>query len=206
MNTKIIANLILALLSIVSLSLLSYHDLPKSPTSKINPSVNQKYKELSSQEKRRIKEYKAYSKILIFYADLEDKAKGKLIAIDTKKAKLDGEFKAVSGVGINEKRRGIGPTPSQSLVTFDHYTVNTKPLYLTNKGIEGNFYQLSPFRVKVGKSSFRGDFGIHADRNVPGTAGCIGVIDDENWVTFKKLMGEYRKAGVKKVPLLISYS
>ncbi len=51
----------------------------------------------------------------------------------------------------------------------------------------------------------RGDLGIHADRNVPGTAGCIGIESEEDWEAFKAIMDDYQRAGLKAIPLLVSY-
>ncbi|MDJ0599754.1 MAG: hypothetical protein QNJ37_13040 [Crocosphaera sp.] len=47
--------------------------------------------------------------------------------------------------------------------------------------------------------------GIHADRNVPGTAGCIGIESEEDWEAFKAIMDDYQRAGLKAIPLLVSY-
>nr|MDJ0601794.1 hypothetical protein [Crocosphaera sp.] len=65
-------------------------------------------------------------------------------------------------------------------VNTTRYMVDVRPLTLSNPGIEGKFYKINPHLVDVGGVT-RGDFGIHADRNVPGTAGCIGIESESDW-------------------------
>ncbi|MGK7961471.1 MAG: hypothetical protein AB4044_13175, partial [Crocosphaera sp.] len=71
-------------------------------------------------------------------------------------------------------------------------------------GIAGKFYKINPHLISINGKT-RGDFGIHADRNVPGTAGCIGIPDGPEWTSFKKLMSDYNEAGLTQIPLLVSY-
>ncbi len=137
-------------------------------------------------------------------ADRNNKGKGKLIAVNTKEAKIDGVWNSVSGIGGKEDQPRRGSIPSNVKVHFDHYTVTVKPLVLPNPGIQGNFYQILPFSFRVNGTT-RGDFGIHADRNAPGTLGCIGIQDGPQWESFKQLMSDYEKAGLTKVPLLVAH-
>ncbi|WP_227873599.1 hypothetical protein [Aphanothece sacrum] len=141
---------------------------------------------------------------MVFIADKNNKGKGKLISLDTKNGLIDAEFKAVSGVGGNEGQSSAGPIPSVVRVDLKHYSVNTKPLYLSIKGIEGNFYKINPHLVKVDGNT-RGDFGIHFDANVPGTAGCLGIVDSANWQQFQRLMTTYQRAGLRTIPLIVAY-
>ncbi len=154
-------------------------------------------------EKQAIKQFSKYPKILVFSADQNNKGKGKLIAINTKTAKIDGAWDAVSGIGGKEDQPARGPTPSNTKVNFDHYTLTVRPLYLNQPGIYGNFYQYLPFSFRINGRE-RGNFGIHADRTAPGTLGCIGVTDGPQWESFKELMSEYQKAGLHKIPLLVA--
>ena len=144
------------------------------------------------------------SKLLVFYAKLGNKSRGKLLALDKKTSSLDGTFQALSGIHPDQRRKGMGPIPSQEILNIPHYRVHTKALFLPKKGIEGNFYGITPFQISLSPSS-RGDFGIHADRNVPGTAGCIGIKDGVHWENFKRLMDDYAKAGITSIPLIVSY-
>ncbi len=144
------------------------------------------------------------SKLLVFYAKLGNKSKGQLLAIDKKSSALDGTFQALSGIKPNQKEKARGPIPSQQVTKIPHYIVHTRDIFLSKKGIEGAFFKITPFNIPVGTSS-RSDFGIHADRNVPGTAGCIGIKDGANWENFKRLMDDYAKAGINSVPLIVSY-
>lgn len=148
--------------------------------------------------------HEKYPKILVFIANKADLGKGKLIAVNTKKAKIDGAWNALSGVGGEEYQRMLGPIPSQKTTQTTHYMVSVIPLTLSNPGIAGKFYKISPHLVSVG-NGVRGDFGIHADRNVPGTAGCIGIESEYQWEEFKALMNDYQRAGLAEIPLLVSY-
>ncbi len=148
--------------------------------------------------------YSKYPKILVFIADKSNRGRGKLIAVNTKKGKIDGAWKALSGVGGKENQRMVGPIPSQPSVSVTRYMVNVQPLTLSNPGIAGKFYKINPHLISINGKT-RGDFGIHADRNVPGTAGCIGISDGPEWTSFKKLMSDYNEAGLTQIPLLVSY-
>lgn len=156
------------------------------PPAKTQPSIR-----YLTKEKAIYKTYSKYPKVLIFVADLNNRGKGKLLSLDTKTAQIDGEFKAVSGVGGIESQSGRGPIPSVNRVNLSHYSVNVKPLYLSLKGIEGNFYKINPHLVKVNGNT-RGDFGVHFDANVPGTAGCLGIPNPKDWLQFQKLMSTYQ--------------
>ncbi|MDJ0510043.1 MAG: hypothetical protein QNJ64_12445 [Crocosphaera sp.] len=148
--------------------------------------------------------YTKYPKILVFVGDKSNRGKGKLIAVNTKEARIDGAFKALSGVGGKENQPMRGPIPSNGRVNIIHYLVDIKPLTLSNPGIAGKFYKIHPHLISVG-AQIRGDFGIHADRNVPGTAGCIGIESEKDWQFFQDLMHSYHHAGLEKVPLIVSY-
>jgi hypothetical protein len=97
-----------------------------------------------------------------------------------------------------------GPIPSQKKVETTRYMVDSDPLILSNPGIAGKFYKINPHLVKV-KGTTRGDFGIHFDANVPGTAGCIGIEDPQQWAGFQKLMKHYSQSGLTQIPLLVAY-
>ncbi|EAZ89078.1 hypothetical protein [Crocosphaera chwakensis] len=150
--------------------------------------------------------YTKYPKILVFMGDKNNRGKGKLIAVNAKEGKIDGAWNALSGVGGEENQPMRGPIPSQTRVNVTRYIVivDVRPLTLSNPGIAGKFYKINPHLVSVGGVT-RGDFGIHADRNVPGTAGCIGIESESEWISFKVLMSDYGQAGLKTIPLLVSY-
>lgn len=78
------------------------------------------------------------------------------------------------------------------------------PILLSVVAIAGKFYKIEPHLIIINGKT-RGDFGIHADRNVPGTAGCIGIESELEWKGFKNLMAAYKRAGLQEVPLLVSY-
>lgn len=111
------------------------------------------------------------------------------------------------GIGSCGKK-GKGGIPPCELVGLQKYTVSTKPIPMPQvKGIEGNFYQILPFSVSVsqyGKKSARGDFGIHKDANILGSAGCIVIPPGEHWREFEELMGKIHKAGTETLDLFVS--
>ncbi len=149
-------------------------------------------------------EYSKYPKILVFVADKNHRGKGKLVAVNTKEGKIDGAWNAVSGVGGRENQRMRGPIPSQPNVSVIRYTVRTAPLNLPNPGIAGKFYKIDPHLITI-QGKTRGDFGIHFDANVPGTAGCIGIDSKADWENFKDAMFDFQRAGLAQIPLLVSY-
>ncbi len=151
-------------------------------------------------------------KSLIFFMDLAPAShliSGRLLAYDNNKSKVDQQYLATSGCIGNQRwdsqdDRGRGPIPRCDQVKLEHYTVQTKPLYLPQKGIEGNFFKINPHMVNIwGKS--RGDFGVHFDANAPGSAGCVVIINPNAWEAFQEMMGHYRKAGLSEVPLIVEY-
>ena len=148
--------------------------------------------------------YTKYPKILVFVGDKNNRGKGKLIAVNTKEARIDGTFNALSGVGGKENQPMRGPIPSNSKINAIHYLIDINPLTLSNPGIAGKFFKVNPHLIKVDGVT-RGDFGIHADRNVSGTAGCIGIESEKDWQAFKDLMIDYGQAGLTQIPLIVSY-
>ena len=134
---------------------------------------------------------------------------GRLLAYDNNKSKVDQQYIATSGSRGNQSwnsldDRGRGVIPRTDQVNLDHYTVQTKPLYLPQKGIEGNFYKIDPHLVDIWGQT-RGDFGIHFDANVPGSAGCVVIINPKAWDAFQQMMKHYLEAGLKEVPLVVEY-
>jgi hypothetical protein len=84
------------------------------------------------------------------------------------------------------------------------YTVATSPLWMPDlKGVEGSFYQISPFEAPT-NGSLRGDFGIHFDANVPGSLGCPVLKNQKGWDAFRREMEPIAKL-IKSIPLLINY-
>ena len=154
------------------------------------------------------------SSLLVFHNHLFDSnslIEGRLLLIDTTANKILDEFRATSGcAGWQEPNevsaRGKGPIPKNSEVGIPHYTVQTNPLNLAHvKGVEGLFYKIDPHSVIIGGVA-RGDFGIHADRNVPGSAGCVVCTSETGWQGFQKQMKLLAATGVTSIPLLVSYS
>ncbi|MDJ0730756.1 MAG: hypothetical protein QNJ33_12260 [Crocosphaera sp.] len=148
--------------------------------------------------------YKTYPKILIFIYDNKNKGKGKLIAIDTEKALIDGEWNALSGNGGEESQLDSGPIPATKNVDLDYYRVRLQPVRFTSVEIEGNFYQINPVSLYINDVK-RGDFAIYPNLNVPGTLGDIKIETVAEWDNFQALMLSYQQAGINTIPLLVAY-
>ena len=100
-----------------------------------------------------------------------------------------------------------GLIPPQYRCGIPNWVVQTNPIPMPSvKGVEGNFYKIDPHTVKAQPSgTIRGDFGIHRDANVPGSAGCI-VMSGDRFKDFESKMRELVKQGVKSIPLFVQYS
>ncbi len=85
------------------------------------------------------------------------------------------------------------------------YHVKTEPIWLPTKGVNGNFYAISPHTIFTDRDGKRSDFGIHVDANVPGSLGCI-VMSKERFLEFELEMGKLRKEGYLRLPLFVTYS
>lgn len=152
--------------------------------------------------------------LLLYHQQLQDNSnliEGRLLLIDKSINAIKNTYIATSGQANYQSfnalaTRGRGPIPSVNAVGIDNYTVSTSPIYMPNlKGIEGNFYKIDPHFVKVSGVQ-RGDFGVHFDANVPGSAGCVVVRTSLGWAGFQADMKNLAAAGFKDVPLLVSYA
>jgi len=100
---------------------------------------------------------------------------------------------------------GVLP-PQYRVKGLEYWSVNTTPIPLNGvKGVEGNFYQLSPFAVTTDKGGKRSDFGIHKDARAPGSLGCI-VMSSDRFLQFEAAMTRLRQQGIAKLPLFVQYS
>lgn len=103
------------------------------------------------------------------------------------------------------KRGGYLP-PSYRIPSVPQLRVSTTPIDLSHhKGVKGNFYPILPFEFVTDKGGKRGDFGIHLDANVPGSAGCP-VTNAKRFAKFENAMTELRAEGIKDIPLIVVYS
>jgi hypothetical protein len=152
--------------------------------------------------------------LLVFHQQLDQSSQlieGRLLLIDTDTNKIKNTYIATSGSIGNQSPnstddRGKGPIPPVNAVGIDHYAVATTPLSMPGvKGVEGNFYKIDPHLVQV-EGVQRGDFGIHRDANVPGSAGCVVLRTAQGWQGFQDDMRSLATAGIKQVPLLVSYA
>jgi len=101
------------------------------------------------------------------------------------------------------KKRGYIPPSSQ--IIPQRWSVSTQRLWMPNvTGVEGSFYAIAPFEINLGGLS-RGDFGIHFDANVPGSAGCIVIRQQDHWDLFRNEISAFRLNGIQQVPLFVSY-
>ncbi|MEM8779996.1 MAG: hypothetical protein AAGF26_14215 [Cyanobacteria bacterium P01_G01_bin.49] len=84
--------------------------------------------------------------------------------------------------------------------------VNTTPINLAHvRGVDGNFYKISPYEMKTDKGGKRSDFGIHLDKNADGSLGCI-VMSQKNFSDFQNTLTRLRSEGVSELPLVVGYS
>ena len=121
-------------------------------------------------------------------------------------------FQATSGL-LNHQRlsncgeRGRGGIPPCELVNIPAYSVSTKAIAMPKvRGVEGNFYQIFPHlnRVEINDGVYtRGDFGIHQDAGVLGTAGCVGITKGMHWKAFEMEMQELVKKGIGSISLFV---
>lgn len=134
---------------------------------------------------------------------------GELAIMDGTKAVQT--FVATSGLPrfqtkANQSTRARGPLPSCSKLGISSYSVRTTPFDLTNKsGVEGNFYYIEPDPVTVDGVK-RGEFGVHFDANVPGSAGCVVLRDRSDWKDFQLFMKNYKQKGFTTIGLIVEYN
>ncbi len=104
--------------------------------------------------------------------------------------------------------KGRGPIPGCAFAQVKSYEVLTNGLFMPKvKGVEGTFFSILPPLVSLkGTNTKRGDFGIHFDANVPGSAGCVVLRKQNDWDSFRQLMEEFEKKGVASIPLFVEYT
>ncbi len=152
------------------------------------------------------------SYMLSFFMDLQSSSKllqGRMAL--TKNGELVDVYIATSGSVGNQDRndtdkKARGAIPSTLDAGLKNYWVVTKAVNMPNvKGVEGLFFSIEPFSVKVNGVQ-RSDFGIHADANVPGSAGCIVLPPSGNgWRVFQERMRQLNQEGIKRIPLQVVY-
>jgi len=94
--------------------------------------------------------------------------------------------------------RGKGSIPA------GEYQIPTEPYWLDTRGVEGLFFHITPEPTGWG-DRIRSELGIHWDANVPGTSGCVGLINWEGWDDFCRRMAKIASLGVKSLPLKVQY-
>lgn len=105
-----------------------------------------------------------------------------------------------------EMWRARGQLPQPKSVGIEGYLVRLSPVYLpTTRGIQGNFYPIIPKWVEI-DSRCRGDFGIHMDKNVPGSAGCIVITMENHWKKLEDWLKSLVGVGYTQVALYTNYS
>jgi hypothetical protein len=94
--------------------------------------------------------------------------------------------------------RGKGPIPKGK------YEIPSEPYWLNTRGVEGLFFHITPDPVGSG-DRIRSELGVHFDANVPGTSGCIGLINWEGWNGFCRRMATIASLGVESLSLEVKY-
>lgn len=150
---------------------------------------------------------------LIFSQNLKESKsllEGRLALVDLQSSQVLNLYSAASGLPQYQTVealavRGKGSIPPSNMIIPKKYSVSTRAIALLSvKGVEGNFYQISPDAVNI-LDYERGDFGVHRDANVPGTAGCIGITTESGWVGFERDMERLSKNGCTSLPLIVFY-
>lgn len=95
--------------------------------------------------------------------------------------------------------RGKGPIPA------GEYEIPSEPYYLETRGIEGDFFHITPDPV-VSDKGIRAELGLHFDANVPGSAGCVVLKNREGWLRLCDRLASIADRGVKILPLTVKYS
>jgi hypothetical protein len=152
------------------------------------------------------------SSLLLYHQQLEQTPKlidGRLLILE--EDEITSTYVATSGQPNHQtisslSVRGRGGIPPNLDISHKKYTVLTAPIAMPNvPGVSGNFYKINPHTVQINGVT-RGDFGIHFDANVPGSAGCIVIRNKTAWEDFEKQMREYAKQGIKELSLVVSYA
>lgn len=151
--------------------------------------------------------------LLLFQSSLysdDSLIEGRLLLIDIEKVVIYDKYVVCSGHPGKQTLADCseygGAIPECLSVRIEHYTVTTDPLSEPDvEGIKGNFFAISPTEVTI-EGNVRGDWGLHFDADYPGTLGCLGFKNPQPWQAFQNLMEDFKKAGIKEVPLLINYS
>lgn len=132
-------------------------------------------------------------------------ASGKLILVNNSSKMA---FSATSGLPGYQSLdsagiRGKGRIPTCEQANLHCYRVATTPIAMPKiRGVEGSFYPITPYRVLVGNNK-RGDFGIHYDANVPGSAGCIVIRQRDHWKLFQEIMDQLWERDIIAVDLYV---
>jgi hypothetical protein len=95
--------------------------------------------------------------------------------------------------------RAKGPIPA------GEYEIPSEPYWLNTRGVEGLFFHITPDPVIGSGDRIGSELGVHFDSNVPGTSGCIGLVNWDGWNGFCRRMAEIASLGVKSLPLKVEY-
>ena len=98
----------------------------------------------------------------------------------------------------DEWQRGKGPIPA------GEYQIPSEPYYLETRGVEGDFFHITPDPVTSEHGS-RAELGLHFDANYPGSAGCVVLKNQEGWRRFCDRLASIAELGVKNLPLSVKY-
>jgi hypothetical protein len=94
--------------------------------------------------------------------------------------------------------RGKGPIPKGK------YEIPSQAYWSETRGVEGLFFHITPDPVGSG-DRIRSELGVHWDANVPGTSGCIGLINWQGWQGFCSRMAQISSLGIESLPLRVDY-
>ena len=144
---------------------------------------------------------------LVFSMDLQNSSS--LVTGNLKLVTLDGQeinYLATSGCRGWQDKDNVWSVAKGPIPPGFNYQVPTTPYYSSTKGVEGMFFHIKPDPVVSSHGVHRGEFGIHFDANVPGSAGCIALEHKDAFNTFCDRMKKIANAGIHSIPLQIVYS
>ena len=99
---------------------------------------------------------------------------------------------------------GRGELPPPYRTNNPMYYVKTEKAYSDEIGIAGYYFFISPETINVDGTD-RSMLRVHYDANVPGTAGCIGILSKDAFDFFVAVMDTLKGKGFSQVPLFILY-
>lgn len=119
----------------------------------------------------------------------------------------DIDYLATSGCAGWQSKNDLWARGRGAIPDGFNYQIPTTPYYLPTRGVEGNFFHITPDPVRQ-KDGFgiRAELGVHYDANVPGSSGCIVLKNRSGFEGFCRRMKTLTSIGVPSIPIEVVYS